>query len=261
MIDSVTITKNRKGFSLVELSIVLVILGLLTGGVLTGQSLIRASQLRAVSSEHARYIAATNAFRDKYFAWPGDMTNAISFWGTTASCPGTAGTGTQTCNGNGNGIIEISAAASQYTEMFTFWQHLANGGLIEGTYTGRAGAAASNEAVIGNVPPSKMSNAYWYVFNWNQTYSGNAGAFDGTYRDNSLQFGGISAGGSPATSVLKPEEAWNIDTKLDDGRPATGMMRERFWSTCTDAGASSNLSANYLLTSSATVCTPFFIIK
>ncbi|PZP83692.1 MAG: type II secretion system protein, partial [Azospirillum brasilense] len=56
------------GFSLVELSIVLVILGLLTGGILGGQSLIRAAELRTISTDANRYITAAQTFRDKYFA-------------------------------------------------------------------------------------------------------------------------------------------------------------------------------------------------
>lgn len=59
---------RKRGFSLVELSIVLVILGLLTGGILAGQSLIRAAELRAVSTEYSRYATAVQSFRDKYFA-------------------------------------------------------------------------------------------------------------------------------------------------------------------------------------------------
>ena len=145
--------------------------------------------------------------------------------------------------------------------MFMFWQHLANAGLIEGTYSGRAGAGLNIEAVVGNVPASKMSRAYWYAFNWNQTYSGNAGAFDGTYRDNQLQFGALAAGGSPVTPVLKPEESWNIDTKIDDGRPAYGIMRERFWDDCTDAANSAALSASYALTVTTAVYTPFIIMR
>lgn len=69
-----------RGFSLVELSIVLVILGLLTGGILAGQSLIRASELRSVSTELQRYSSAIYSFRDQYMALPGDMLNATSFW-------------------------------------------------------------------------------------------------------------------------------------------------------------------------------------
>lgn len=100
-----------RGFSLVELSIVLVILGLLTGGILAGQSLIRAAELRSVITTTDRYQAAVYSFRDKYFALPGDMRNATSFWGDQATGPsacadagitdGTPGT----CNGNGDGLI------------------------------------------------------------------------------------------------------------------------------------------------------------
>ena len=99
---------KASGFSLVELSIVLVILGLLVGGVLTGQSLIRAAELRSVTTEYGKYSTAIRAFKDKYFALPGDMTNAIAFWGPAPDCADTAttaGTGTQTCNGDGNNNI------------------------------------------------------------------------------------------------------------------------------------------------------------
>ena len=64
---------HRDAFSLVELSIVLVILGLLVGGVLSGQALIQAAQLRAVSEEYTKYTTAALTFRDKYLATPGDM--------------------------------------------------------------------------------------------------------------------------------------------------------------------------------------------
>ena len=250
----------KHGFSLVELSIVLVILGLLTGGILTGQTLIRAAELRAVTTEFQRYQSAVNTFRDKYFALPGDMRNATDFWEvfSNGGCPTGSGVGTETCNGNGNGIIEQPGGANQAGEMFTFWQQLANAGLIEGQYTGITGSGGAAHATADNVPQSKMTSGAWFSYNWNNTFSGISSAFDGTYTENSLQFGGFSASGSPATSILRPEEAWNIDTKMDDGKPAYGMMRERFWDDCTTAIASSNLDADYLLTETAAVCTPFF---
>ena len=251
----------RHGFSLVELSIVLVILGLLTGGILAGQSLIRASELRAISTEYNRWVTATNSFRDKYFALPADMTNATKFWQSAPSCPGTAGTGTQTCDGNGNGMIDIGPTANAYSENFTFWQHLANAGLIEGSYTGIAGAGVGFSATTDNSPRSKMNPGLWFAWNWNQTFTGNAAVFDGTYRDNMLQIGGFAAGGSPGTPLLKPEEAWNIDTKLDDGRPGYGTMRERRWDDCTDATSSANIAANYALTVTSSQCTPLFYMK
>jgi prepilin-type N-terminal cleavage/methylation domain-containing protein len=62
--------RYSSAFSLVELSIVLVILGLLVGGVLSGQSLIRAAALRSVTNDYSRYSAAVNTFKDKYFPAP-----------------------------------------------------------------------------------------------------------------------------------------------------------------------------------------------
>ncbi|MBX9726410.1 MAG: prepilin-type N-terminal cleavage/methylation domain-containing protein, partial [Rickettsiales bacterium] len=108
--------KHVTAFSLVELSIVLVILGLLVGGVLSGQSLIRAAELRAVSTEYSRYVTSAQTFRDKYFALPGDMNNATRFWGNLGgtNCTNSAGTSavtTGTCDGNGDGQVGVAAAA------------------------------------------------------------------------------------------------------------------------------------------------------
>ena len=149
-------------FTLVELSIVLVILGLLVGGVLAGQSLIRASELRAVTPQYNSLITSINTFRDKYFAFPGDLTNAQSFWGvahaTPATCVTTIGTGTQTCNGDGNGLISPYAPGAN--ESYRLWQHLAYAGLIEGTYRGMTDS--SNNAVYTtatNSPKGKTCGA------------------------------------------------------------------------------------------------------
>jgi hypothetical protein len=72
---------SAEGFSLVALSVVWVNLGLLTGGILTAQSLIRAAELRSITTDYNRFITASQTFRDKYFALPGDMRNATRFWG------------------------------------------------------------------------------------------------------------------------------------------------------------------------------------
>lgn len=79
MMDKKYTSTMRNAFSLVELSIVLVILGLLTGGILAGQSLIRAAELRAVSTEYNRHFTAIQSFRNRYMALPGDMNNATRF--------------------------------------------------------------------------------------------------------------------------------------------------------------------------------------
>lgn len=151
----------QQAFSLVELSIVLVILGLLTGGILAGQSLIRASELRAVSTESSRYLTAAQTFRDKYFAIPGDMSNATKFWGDDNDvCPDAAVTnGTPgTCNGNSDGYVREPGTTN---EMMRFWQHLALTGLLEGSYSGVEGSVGNwYDATAGvNVPKSKLNNA------------------------------------------------------------------------------------------------------
>ena len=220
----------QRGFSLVELSIVLVILGLLTGGILAGQSLIRGAEMRAVTTEYQRYASAINTFRDKYFAIPGDMPNAGKFWGYQNSVPGdgrnaacaaldhtSPATGQPTCNGDGNGRIDGLPATNVY-ERYRMWHHLANAGLIEGSYTGVQGPAGVYDTVAGlNTPRSKTDGANWSCL-WSGPQVGNPDLYDADYGNNCE----IRANGTFA--FLKPEEAWNIDLKLDDGRPAYGTI-------------------------------------
>lgn len=260
----------RNAFSLVELSIVLVILGLLTGGILAGQSLIRAAELRAVGTEYDRYLAASHTFRDKYMAIPGDMPNATRFWGDNnslcadAAIPnGTPGT----CNGNGNGLLAGASGASATGEMFAYWQHLALAGLIEGSYSGAAGTGSAVHCLVGvNCPASRISSTGWGVYSWG-IQSASAELFDGSYGLN-LAFGKENPSNRPIDAVLKPEELWNIDIKLDDGKPATGRVspRARVGCTLTAAGAAITTSAAdatlmdaiYNLPNTSTVCAVIF---
>ncbi len=258
----------KHGFSLVELSIVLVILGLLVGGVLTGQSLIRAAELRSVTTEFSKYQAAGNTFRDKYFQLPGDMTNATDFWGaahaTPATCLTTAGTGTQTCNGDGDGLVESAAAANQYGERFTLWQHLANAGLVEGSYTGRSGPLNGADFIpTTNTPKSKLSNGTWSVFTLG-VITANANVYDMDYGGVYLLGAKNATIGSANDPILKPEEAWNIDTKMDDGKPARGKVIARYWNNlcaAADDGTheSTDLNASYRLSDSSIQCALYFI--
>lgn len=253
--------RHDGAFSLVELSIVLVILGLLTGGILAGQSLIRAAELRAVTVEYQRYSTATQSFRDKYFAIPGDMTNATAFWGTATTCPGDSthvGTGTATCNGDGDGRLWPSANSS---EMYRFWQHLANAGLIEGSYTGTADSTWF--ATAANSPKSKLGNAYWGAVNvpsgTTAAYTTDPNMFAIVY-GNFFEVGGITGGPQdPVLPILKPEEAWNIDTKLDDGMPATGRVVVRGIPTCTTATSNTDFTAAYALSTASQQCNLMFI--
>lgn len=221
----------KNGFSLVELSIVLVILGLLVGGILAGQSLIRAAELRSVHTELQKNKAAIYAFRDKYFALPGDMTNATSFWtslggtGSDATCQNLAATGTGTCNGNGNNSIQTSIVTND--ERYRAWQHLANAGLIEGQYTGKAGTVGTYHMTPGsNVLPSRVGATAYHIFYGGPgryLSDGPGSHFAGNYGLTNEVRASTDAGGYLA--ILVPEELWNIDTKIDDGRPAYGVVR------------------------------------
>ena len=201
-----------RGFSLVELSIVLVILGLLTGGILAGQSLIRASELRAVTVERNRYITAAQAFHDKYFAIPGDFGGATQVW-------------TGVTNGNGDGRLGYGSNA-QKLEMPGFWQQLGLAGLIEGSYTG---ALDSNSGLTPglNIPRSKLSPAGWSAWAasmpFDVSYAGHCEMLMMDY-GNALGFGSLRAGYWAMTPVLRPAEAWNIDQKIDDGDPTNGSV-------------------------------------
>lgn len=205
------------GFSLVELSIVLVILGLLVGGILSGQSLIRASELRSVSTEYQKYATAIGTFRDKYFGLPGDLNNADTIWTTVGK-------------GDGDGVINLTATANT-NEVSLFWLHLSNAGLIEGSYTNVAAASVTACGTMTpgtNNPKAKISFGGWNVLGLGTVTDASAGNliyYNSSYGNALLLGGGTTCGTATAMAgIVKSEEAWNIDTKIDDGKPDTGSM-------------------------------------
>ena len=238
-----TQSSRRSGFSLVELSIVLVILGLLVGGILAGQSLIRAAELRAVATEYNRYSTAISAFRDKYFAIPGDFTNA-------------SGLGWGSYNGDGNGQINLSTTAGS-NENSTFWVDLASAGLVEGSYTNIAATSASVCGVMTpgtNNPRSKMNAGGWNILYLGSIDVTSVIYYTGSY-GNALLFGaGTTCGTATATTgLLKSEEAWNIDKKMDDGQPDTGAWRtfESQGSATAGSGCGNQDAANTAISASS----------
>ena len=220
---------KKHGFSLLELSIVLVIIGLIAGGIVAGASMIRAAELRAVITEKQQYQTAINSFRDKYLGVPGDRKNATDFWGemgdaAAGACPATAGTGTETCDGNGDGMIGEHAGANEH---FTFWQHLANADLVAGSLTGVNDISqhALEGAIIGeNIPSSKISSAGFFA-TWRGAVASHAHYFDSA--DGNLFHYGADTVSGPSVywPLFMPAEVWNIDKKLDDGKPATGNVK------------------------------------
>jgi prepilin-type N-terminal cleavage/methylation domain-containing protein len=224
----------KSAFSLVELSIVLVILGLLIGGILSGQSLIRAAELRKVTTDIASITSAMGTFRDKYFALPGDMPNAIMFWGAADAGDGVgadcwmASAPTATCNGDGDGRIGIGGGS--FPETYRFWQHLRNAGLHNNNLTGIPASPPLslyyNDVIGQNVPASPQGSDVGYaVSEW---YSGLA--YTSYKRQNTLNIAGCCwSDGSTRSNLegasIKPEEMWQLDTKIDDGKPGFGNVQ------------------------------------
>jgi prepilin-type N-terminal cleavage/methylation domain-containing protein len=112
-----SVKETRAGFTLVEIAIVMVIIGLLIGGVLKGQAMIENAKVKSVVKQADGLRAAVMTFYDKYGLYPGDENNDAIPPGTDAE-------------GNGNGQIENSA------ERFEVYRDLQLAGLIGGNYNG-----------------------------------------------------------------------------------------------------------------------------
>ena len=215
-----------QGFTLIELSIVLVIIGLIVGGVLVGQDMIRASQIRATVGQVEKTNAAVNTFRSKYNGLPGDLTAttaaALGLFAETGGSAGTAG------HQDGNGLLEggSTGATVGIGETIEFWRHLADANLIDGSYgvsDNSAIAAASGQATgdvtaIGQtLPPAKLggNNSFAAFSASGINYYQIAPITGLTAATGSYSFG--------ATGVT-PADSYHIDSKIDDGMPNTGLV-------------------------------------
>lgn len=240
----------KQAFSLIELSIVLVILGLLTGGILTGQSLIRASELRSITTQHQGFQTAAYSFRNKYFALPGDIKNATDFW-----------TAAVVANGDADGKIEPATTDGGAGEMYGFWEQLALSGMIEGTYSGTSGSggAGLQDSVIStNVPAGKIGSSGWSVIYLGSVASGDTDYFAGSYA-NAFVLGTKVTADITSGAVITPEEAWNLDTKVDDGKPEQGKVRApENLSAADTTGCSDTTTNEYSLTNTGIECAVVF---
>ncbi|MFO0389858.1 MAG: type II secretion system protein [Alphaproteobacteria bacterium] len=242
----ITSYKRDKGFTLLELSIVLVIIALIAGGVLAGRTMIRSAELQAVIKEYDFYVKALHEFNTKYAQLPGDFSGAEDMWGEItlyADCDannvgywsgGINSEGidaTQTCNGDGNGRIGSSTSAgvlSDTHEWWYAWQHLSNAGLIDGKYTGgRSSTDTAGEAELNiNVPSSKFPSGGWTLF-YMQQIADSAdlhGEPTGGY-GHMLSFGKPASGTYTRGGIMSPIDALDIDSKMDDGMAGMGKVR------------------------------------
>lgn len=257
----------QKGFSLIELSVVLVILALLTGGILAGRSLIHSAELRAVSTEAEVFRNAALTFEEKYKSMPGDLATATDIWGgPVADCMLTASTGTETCNGDSDGRIDYDGGSSttyQDTtyEGFRAWQHLANAELISGKFTGAATQMAAGYPYYTpgtNIPESAYGDGVgWTLHYLRESWSWTQD--DGHYLSLARPLNGNGRWHNPSIS---PQDLYNIDNKTDDGKPFSGRVNDMagiYTPDCTDN--EDPVTARYDLQNEDSVCLMMYAFR
>lgn len=233
----------RNAFTLVEMSLVLVIVGLLVGAIFAGGALVQQSKLQTIISDYSKYTNAYAQFNRQYGGMPGDLLDATNYWGYDASCPDFNSAGTPgTCNGNNNATYDTMS------EQLRAWQQLQLAKLITTNLTGTGGAFT-----IGtNSPGSRITGAGW-MFTTNNTSDVN---WYSASLNNLLVFGAMGSG-NPYSGILTPSDAYFIDRKIDDGLPATGRiesLKPGYAPTANCATSSVDASARYNDTYTGTAC-------
>jgi len=208
------INVKQKGFTLVEIAIVLVIVGLLIGGVLKGQEMITNAKLKRIESDNAGLAAAMFSYQDRYLQLPGDDSAAQGRFDVYT---------TDVVNGGGDGVIGNGAdwdavdlfaswAAGGTQETSKFFGHLRAAGLIPG--------GSGTDA-------TRPSNAY--------------GGLIG------IQNGALTmAGHSTIFGQIEGSVARILEARLDDGVPQTGRLQANLVSGVMDVTATHPIAAGTL---------------
>jgi type II secretory pathway pseudopilin PulG len=185
--------RNDRGFTLVEIAIILVIIGMLVAGVLQGQQLIQNARVRSVVAEQDAIATAVLAFQDRFQALPGDYREAAVFIACSPACPG----------GNGNGRIDDTGVP---LESVLVWTHLSNAGFLNGSFS----ATSSTAAPTADNTPRNVAGGFRQV------------AFDNRwgYSTNPARRHNIKTGNELPVEILA-----EVDRKVDDAMPTSGRFQ------------------------------------
>lgn len=228
---------RNKGFTLVELSIVLVIIGLLLSGVMAGKTLIDQSKLQKILSDIKEINVATNQFMLKYGYYPGDIPDASSLFNCSAD------QGNNVCDGNGDGLIGYCGTGFSHgssdcssscgginmagREGIRAVEHLHLAKFIdysELTNIGQGYGGTRCKAWVGsNTPESALGDDSGYLFGdvW-----GNGAALNITVGKNTSAGSGKLG---PWDPIFTPAQAFSLDKKIDNGLPNTGHVQVAKW--------------------------------
>jgi type II secretory pathway pseudopilin PulG len=188
----ITAMGNPHGFTLIEITIMLVIIGLLVGSVIKGQELIASARVRHLISQQDSVKAAYFGFIDRYRALPGDYSQP------QANIPGCAAC----AQGNNNGQIRSIAGGDAIDEHIAAWEHLSRTGYIDASYTYAAGAETTASA------PTNPFGRYLQMI-YDSNYAGSP-----TARHN------LKTGNHIPSDLLA-----EVDRKIDDGVATAGSFR------------------------------------
>lgn len=228
----------EQGFTLVELAIVMIIIGLLLGGLLKGQELISNARVTSTVAQVKAFDAGTSGFRDKYDGVPGDLVNPgarLPSCAATANCvPAAAGGVTF-----GDGLVQPATFANApSSETGAFFLQLSSAQFLSGI---RGGGQAWGQ----DFPQAEVGGGF-HVAYWagNATLANQVGGVAANVRaGHYLALHNTPAGGVGAAGTITPSMAFRIDTKMDDGLPATGTIFSAGAGACIIPAAGANPAA------------------
>lgn len=210
---------TQRGFTLIELSIVLVIIGLIVGGVLMGRDLIKAAEDQKIATFMQEFHSKWNTFKLKYNCVPGDCATATELFGTYAGgCPSASARRYEgTCDGDGDGKLRWQSP-NEGINGYTF-DHLYHAELIDFGYDYGAGAPYYASSLLAQSHMFVGSNSSERP----SLYNG-ATLRDGT---NALQITRQQnyTPSQPLVAIISPARLFRVDSKIDDGLPGGGAVR------------------------------------